>query len=90
MTAPAADNARRSLAPVTPESFASETFTTSTALSRGFVPANTYSMHWIVDARFRDAIGDYLRREGEHVDRYAREIEEHVPYRDSRRDARSK
>ena len=59
-------------------------------VSRGFVPSNTWSMHWIVDARFRDAIGDYLRREGEHVDRYAREIEAHVPYRDARRDARSK
>jgi predicted N-acyltransferase len=59
-------------------------------VSRGFVPANTWSMHWIVDARFRNAIGDYLRREGEHVDRYAREIEAHVPYRDARRDARSK
>ena len=59
-------------------------------VSRGFVPANTWSMHWIVDARFREAIGDYLRREGEHVDRYAREIETHVPYRDARRDARSK
>ena len=59
-------------------------------VSRGFVPANTWSMHWIVDARFRDAIGDYLRREGAHIDRYAREIATHVPYRDARRDARSK
>ena len=59
-------------------------------VSRGFVPANTWSMHWIVDARFREAIGEYLEREGAHVDRYAREIEAHVPYRDARRDARSK
>jgi predicted N-acyltransferase len=58
-------------------------------VSRGFVPANTWSMHWIVDARFREAIGAYLEREGAHVDRYAREIEAHVPYRDARRDARS-
>ena len=47
-------------------------------------------MHWIVDPRFRAAIGDYLRREGAHVDAYARDIEHHVPYRDARRDARSK
>ena len=59
-------------------------------VSRGFVPANTWSMHWIVDPRFRAAIGDYLRREGAHMDEYAREIEQHVPYRDARRDARSK
>ena len=59
-------------------------------VSRGFVPAATWSMHWIVDERFRDAIGDYLRREGLHVDAYAREVEAHVPYRDQRREARSK
>jgi predicted N-acyltransferase len=59
-------------------------------VSRGFVPATTWSMHWIVDARFRDAIGDYLRREGAHVDQYAREIQTHVPYRDARREARDK
>ncbi|HEU4781139.1 MAG TPA: GNAT family N-acetyltransferase [Steroidobacteraceae bacterium] len=57
-------------------------------VSRGFVPANTWSMHWIVDPRFRVAIGDYLRREGAHVDEYAREIGNHVPYRDARRNAR--
>jgi predicted N-acyltransferase len=59
-------------------------------VSRGFVPAQTSSMHWIVDARFREAIGDYLRREGPAVEDYAREIAAHVPYRDARRDARSK
>ncbi|HEU5134162.1 MAG TPA: GNAT family N-acetyltransferase [Steroidobacteraceae bacterium] len=59
-------------------------------VSRGFVPANTWSMHWIVDLRFRAAIGDYLRREGAHVDEYARDIEHHVPYRDARRNARGK
>jgi uncharacterized protein len=57
-------------------------------VSRGFVPANTWSMHWIVEPRFRAAIGDYLRREGAHVDEYARDIGSHVPYRDARRDAR--
>ena len=59
-------------------------------VSRGFVPPNTWSMHWIVDPRFRAAIGDYLRREGAHVDEYAREIQKHVPFRDARREARSK
>ncbi len=59
-------------------------------VSRGFVPSNTWSMHWIVDPRFRTAIGDYLRRESAHVDEYARDIDTHVPYRDSRRAARSK
>ena len=59
-------------------------------VSRGFVPSSTWSMHWIVDPRFRAAIGDYLRRESVHVDEYAREVDLHVPYRDARRSARSK
>jgi predicted N-acyltransferase len=59
-------------------------------VSRGFVPQKTWSAHWIVDPRFRAAIGDYLRREGMHMDDYAREIEKHVPFRDARREARSK
>lgn len=59
-------------------------------VSRGFVPSSTWSMHWIVDPRFRAAIGDYLRRESLHVDEYAREVDLHVPYRDARRAARSK
>jgi predicted N-acyltransferase len=59
-------------------------------VSRGFVPSSTWSMHWIVDPRFRAAIGDYLRRESLHVDEYAREVDTHVPYRDARRAARAK
>jgi predicted N-acyltransferase len=59
-------------------------------VSRGFVPSSTWSMHWIVDPRFRAAIGDYLRRESVHVDEYARDVDLHVPYRDARRAARSK
>src|SRR4029078_5394279 len=54
-------------------------------VSRGFVPRKTWSAHWIVDPRFRAAIGDYLRREGLHMDEYAREIEKHVPFREARR-----
>lgn len=57
-------------------------------ISRGFVPASTWSMHWIVDPRFRAAIDDYLRRESAHVDAYARDVDSHVPYRDARRTAR--
>jgi predicted N-acyltransferase len=57
-------------------------------VSRGFVPVNTWSTHWIVDPRFRAAIGDYLRREDPHVNDYASEIAQHVPYREGRRTAR--
>ena len=59
-------------------------------VSRGFVPTRTFSRHWIVDERFREAIGEYLEREGAHVENYADEINRHVPYRDARREARDK
>jgi predicted N-acyltransferase len=58
-------------------------------VARGFSPATTWSMHWIVDPRFRAAIAEYLQHEGEDRDSYARFIAAHVPYRDERRKARS-
>jgi predicted N-acyltransferase len=50
-------------------------------VSRGFEPALTWSAHFIRDARLRQAIGAYLKREGESVDEYAQEVQTHVPYR---------
>ncbi len=50
-------------------------------VARGFAPATTWSSHWIVDPRFRAAIADYLERESEDREDYARFIEAHVPYR---------
>ncbi|MGD9738118.1 MAG: GNAT family N-acetyltransferase [Bauldia sp.] len=32
-------------------------------LARGYMPAPTYSAHWIADARFRAAVAGFLRRE---------------------------
>jgi predicted N-acyltransferase len=51
-------------------------------VARGFAPVTTWSAHWIVDPRFRAAIADYLEREGEDREDYARFIAAHVPYRD--------
>jgi hypothetical protein len=50
-------------------------------VSRGFEPTLTWSGHYIADASFRQAIGDYLEREGGAVDDYAAEVREHVPYK---------
>jgi predicted N-acyltransferase len=50
-------------------------------VSRGFEPTLTWSAHYIAEAAFREAIGDYLEREGGAIDDYAAEIREHVPYR---------
>lgn len=32
-------------------------------IQRGYLPVETHSAHWIVDANFRDAVADYLDRE---------------------------
>jgi uncharacterized protein len=48
---------------------------------RGFVPAYTHSAHYIADPRFREAIGDYLKREADGVADYAATIAEHAPFR---------
>jgi len=48
---------------------------------RGFEPATTWSAHWIADARFRRAIGNYLEQERVAVDQYADAVREHVPFR---------
>ena len=50
-------------------------------VSRGFEPTLTWSAHYIADAPFRIAIGEYLEREGEAIDTYAAEVREHVPYK---------
>jgi predicted N-acyltransferase len=50
-------------------------------VSRGFEPTLTWSAHYIVNRRFRDAIEDYLSREGASVDAYAQEVQAHVPYK---------
>jgi len=48
---------------------------------RGFVPSQTWSAHYIADARFRHAIGDFLAREHTAVAAYAGEIAAHSPFR---------
>lgn len=50
-------------------------------VARGFEPTLTWSSHFVADPRFRAAIGDYLQREGGHVDNYAAAVSAHVPYR---------
>jgi predicted N-acyltransferase len=50
-------------------------------VSRGFEPTITWSAHYIVNRRFREAIEDYLVREGASVDAYAEEVQTHVPFK---------
>ncbi len=51
-------------------------------LSRGFLPVRTHSFHWVRDPRFRDAIGDFVRRERAETTAYIRAAAAHSPYRE--------
>jgi len=50
-------------------------------VSRGFVPVPTWSAHWLRQAEFFSAIGDYLDAERQHVERYMRSVDSHSPYK---------
>lgn len=50
-------------------------------LARGYLPAHTYSAHWIVNESFRDAVNDFLTHERQYVDEEIDYIEEHSPFR---------
>jgi predicted N-acyltransferase len=47
---------------------------------RGFVPTLMSSAHFVADPRFAAAIRDFAAREARGVDRYAADVNEHVPY----------
>jgi predicted N-acyltransferase len=52
-------------------------------LARGYLPAPTYSAHWIADPGFRRAVADYLTRERRAVVREMALLGEDSPYRKS-------
>jgi predicted N-acyltransferase len=51
-------------------------------ISRGFIPVETWSAHWLGHPEFFSAIGRYLDEEQRHIDRYIDTIDDHSPYRD--------
>ncbi len=48
---------------------------------RGFGPQATYSANWFRDSRFRDAIGDFLRRERAQINQHMDMMRAHLPFR---------
>ncbi|HHQ14716.1 MAG TPA: N-acetyltransferase [Chromatiales bacterium] len=50
-------------------------------VSRGFVPTETWSAHWLADPRFAAAVDDYLRRERRYINEYMQSVDQHLPYR---------
>ena len=53
-------------------------------LSRGYLPVETYSAHYIADPGLRRAIADYLERERRAVAHEAALLTEELPYRRDR------
>jgi predicted N-acyltransferase len=50
-------------------------------LARGYLPATTYSAHYIANSALRRAIADYLKRERAYVDAAGRELAAAAPFR---------
>jgi predicted N-acyltransferase len=50
-------------------------------ISRGFVPAETWSAHWLLEPRFATAVDEYLERERDYIDEYIDSVGNHIPYR---------
>jgi len=50
-------------------------------LARGLEPVPTYSLHWLADPRFANAVADYLRHETGGVELYLDELRERLPFR---------
>ena len=50
-------------------------------LSRGMLPVQTWSAHWVSDSRYADAIAGFLARETPAVASYIDELREHSPFK---------
>ena len=50
-------------------------------LSRGFLPTQTWSGHWIAHPQFREAIEQFLRQERRHVEGYREDLLDHSPFK---------
>ena len=50
-------------------------------IQRGFEPILTYSNHWIVDERLREAVAQFAEQESEQVRAYQREASTLLPFK---------
>ncbi len=50
-------------------------------LARGYLPKPTYSLHWIADPGFRDAVAKYLEAERDAVDEEIEVLTDYGPFR---------
>jgi len=54
-------------------------------LARGYLPAETHSLHWIADPAFRGAVADFLARERAAVDEEIEILTAYAPFRQAER-----
>ena len=52
-------------------------------IPRGFTPVCTYSVHWLRDNGFRQAVANFLQQESSFVAEMMRDLGDHSPYRQS-------
>ena len=50
-------------------------------MARGLLPVDTHSSHWLAHPDFRDAVGEFLAREGQAIKGYVNELESHQPFK---------
>jgi uncharacterized protein len=50
-------------------------------ISRGFLPTETWSLHWVRDPRFRAAIADFLDQETVRMHTYIADLSTHSPFK---------
>jgi len=50
-------------------------------MARGLLPVSTHSSHWLAHPDFRDAVADFLAREGQGMRAYVNELAEHQPFK---------
>ncbi|MEJ2142169.1 MAG: GNAT family N-acetyltransferase [Gammaproteobacteria bacterium] len=50
-------------------------------ISRGFLPTETWSAHWIADQQFKEAISNFLEHEKSGMRHYIKELREHSPFK---------
>jgi len=50
-------------------------------MSRGLMPVQTWSAHWLAHPQFAQAVADFLEREGAGVASYIDELNERRPFK---------
>ena len=50
-------------------------------MARGLLPVDTHSSHWLAHPDFRNAVGEFLAREGQEMRGYVNELESHQPFK---------